>query len=260
MRAFQSIFANTLRQLLGRRRSFGLLALSLLPAVIQLIVGIQGSEQDALDTYLEGSLPTFIAFTVPIVTIVLAASALGDERRGDTLPFLVLRPVPRTLIAAAKTAATWVAALAIGGLGAVATAAALGATTGVWDQVIPALGGTAVGALVYAGLFVPLGYVTSRAVVVGLAFLIIFEIVIASAVESLTTLSLYRIGLAAYAGLAGRGTFLGEPAGPSRVAFELGEQLGSVRAGFLGAGARGVVLALIGTLIITYLMRERDLV
>ena len=43
------------------------------------------------------------ALVIPITTLILASSALGDERRDKTLSFLVLRPISRLEIACAKT-------------------------------------------------------------------------------------------------------------------------------------------------------------
>src|SRR5690606_18172348 len=92
----------TARQLTGRSRVLGFGLLNLMPAVL-LAAASRSAESTALDLEFGVLLvvPLF-ALVIPITTLILASSALGDERRDKTMSFLLLRPVSRLEIVVAK--------------------------------------------------------------------------------------------------------------------------------------------------------------
>ena len=99
MRAAWAITSTTVKQLLGVRRMivFGLAELA--PAGVFLLMTQTLAQEAALDRFLGMVAALYFPLLVPIVTLIVAASALGDERRDGTLSFLVLRPIPRSVIA-----------------------------------------------------------------------------------------------------------------------------------------------------------------
>lgn len=248
MQAAWAITTTTIRQLLGVRRMivFGLAELA--PAVVFLLMAQTLAQEAALDRLLGMVVSLYFPLLVPIVTLILAASALGDERRDGTLSFLVLRPIPRSAISLSKFGGAVIVAAGLNLFGAVALAAAYGAETGSWDVLVPlAVGGT-FASIVYASLFVPLGFFTDRAVLVGLVFVFIFENAVVSALNGLSGLSPWRIGLSAFSGLA-----------QGEVAFKLGDFGATSLSGFNASLFRTVVIAALSIAATTMVLRRRDL-
>ncbi len=242
-----AIAAVTVRQLVGGKRAALLAILSLLPAVVMFFGSRRRTDAGAYEFYHDAPFAVMVLLVLPIISLALGAGALGDERRQSTLSFITLRPLPRWSIAAAKIAGAWVASFAVAGIGAVVMAVVGGLRTGQWDLVGPMAVLAAVNTLGYTAAFVLLGYITERAVLVGIGFLIIWETIIASAISGLTSASIFRLGLSAYVGLV-----------PDSLRF-LDEPLGAVAPGAGGAVAKVAGLALVGLAATAFLLRRRDL-
>ncbi len=247
MRAALTIARVSLGQLLLARRSWALLALALLPTLIFGIGQSNMGELAAYDFFHEAPLALLFAIVTPVVTLIGAAAALGDERTQHTLSFLTLRPLPRWQIAAAKAAAAWAAAYAVLAVAGLALAGTLLVTQGDGSAVAPLLLGLALNVAGYVAVFVPLGLVMRRAVLAGLGFVFVWEAGLSLAISALATFSVTRIGLSAYAGLV-------------EESFDsLREPLGAVVPGVGGAVAKAAVLLALGVLLTTELLRRRDL-
>lgn len=246
MSAFRWIFLLTFRQLLQRRRALGLAALASIPAVVLALAASSISDRRALELYHELTIGILMAAALPVAALVNGAAALGEERRGHTLPYLVVKPIPRGLVAAATTAAALAATLVIGGVGVV-----LGWGVGAWAAGEvgigwPALVGAAVASAGYVAVFVPLGMLTGRATLTGLVYIFLWEGILASAASALSASSLWRTGLSAYASL-------------TRLPAGMSDALGNVSAGTWGAAAKAAVLLAVSGLLTTWLLRTRDL-
>ncbi len=117
-----------------------------------------------------------LGLMVPIVSLVLASSSLGDLVADETLIYLWQRPSPRWAIAAGA----WLSSLTVAvpatviplTISALLTSADIGTALAV---------GVANGlaAIAYTGLFVLLGLVVRRSLVTGLAYLFIWELFVA---------------------------------------------------------------------------------
>lgn len=247
MRAFAAIVAATLRQLLGGRRIIALAAMALLPTgvLLALLAGEPGGGADR--SFHEAPLVILLVIVLPVISLVFGAGALGDERRDATLSFLLLRPVPRTLVVGAKLLAAWAAAFGVVGTGGAAMSVTLGARTGAWETLGPLLAAVAISTLAYTAVFLALGYLTRHAVLVGLVYAFVWESGMTTAVSSLATVSLMRLGLSAYTALV--------PAGRRY----LGELLGVVKPGAGGAAAKALVVALLAVAATAGLLRRRDI-
>ena len=202
MRAAWAITTATVAQVLTLRRAiiFGVAALS--PTLVYLLLVSTLSEEAALDRL--GAMIFFVYFPllVPIISLIVASGVLGAERRDGTLSFLVLRPIPRWVIAAAKAAAAVIVAGGLNAFGALALTVSYAVETGDWNLVIPLLVGGVLASIIYAAIFVPLGFFTDRAVLVGLLFVFVFENGIVTALKGLSALSPWRTGFSAFIALA----------------------------------------------------------
>ena len=247
MRAPIAIVRVTLRQLLGGRRLLVLGLLAAIPAVVVWLSTANRTEASMFDVYHEGAMITMFLIVVPIVSIVLGAAALGDERRDGTLSFLVVRPLRRTTITAAKLVAAWLASALISVLSGVLASAALSVRLGDWSTMAPTVIGLAISAGCYAAVFLVMGHLTSRAVLVGLVYLFVWESGIAFAAASLANVSLLRIGLTAYVALLPESAPL------------LSEPLASLAPGTGGAIAKLLVLGLLAVGSTALMLRRRDI-
>ncbi len=202
MRAAWAITTATVAQVLTLRRAiiFGVAALS--PTLVYLLLISTLSEEAALDRLAGMIILVYFPMLVPIISLIVASGVLGAERRDGTLSFLVLRPIPRWVIAAAKVTAAVIVAGSLNAFGALALTASYAVETGTWSLVIPLLVGGLLASIIYAAIFVPLGFFTDRAVLVGLLFVFVFENGIVTALTGLSALSPYRTGFSAFAALA----------------------------------------------------------
>jgi ABC-2 type transport system permease protein len=235
------------RQVLGVKRVIGLGLLGALPAIAYFLATTSSTQPSAYRTFVEIATALLLFQVIPVITLVIASSSLGDERRHDTLSFIVLRPLPRTAIVAAKLVAAWLAAFTVSGIGALLMAIALGLNAGEWGQVFPLLAGAAVTTLGYTAIFLPLGYLTRRATLIGLVYIFIWEAGIVTALSGMSSTSISRIGISAFFGLAGDAPLE-----------SVDGSLGNIVAGAGGAAAKVTVLGALAVLFCARLLRRRD--
>ena len=144
-----------------------------------------------------GLIVVHIIYGIPITTLILASSALGEERRDKTLTFLVLRPISRFQIALAKAIAAAIVSIGFATLGALALSLTWLAVGGTFDIFPSILLGAAVSCVMYSSVFLLLGSVAQRATLVGLIYILFFETVVVDELPRLATASLWRISLGA---------------------------------------------------------------
>lgn len=248
MRALAAIARRTVRQTLGWKRLLLFAAMAVLPIAAFAAAATTFTAERMLAHILAAVTGVYLPLVVPIIVLIVAASALGGERRDATLGFLVLRPLPRAGIAGAKALGAVIAACLV-----VVPAGLLAAVVHLLlaDDprllvAVPVAG--AVATLAYAGPFLLLGFLTDRAVLVGLAYVLIVENGVISALPTLASLSPWRLGVAALAGLA-----------PNVVPFLSDTALGSLRPGAWGAAGQAALITVVAVAAVTWLLRTRDL-
>jgi ABC-2 type transport system permease protein len=189
----------TLRGLLGRRRIILLILLAALPVLIGLLVRVSGGRPDA-DRVLDALV---VRLVMPIIALSIGTAALGSEIEDGTAVYLMIKPIARwrialskMLVAAALTAALVVPSVVLTGLLLVGRGDTT--TTIVAFGVACLLGGSA-----YAAAFMTLSIYTSRAFLLGLAYVLIWEGVLAGLLEGTRFLSIRQatLGLAAALGV-----------------------------------------------------------
>lgn len=144
---------------------------------VSVLIGVvtRGSD-DAIQDAVEISSLFGLGLMVPIVALVLASSALGDLVADETLVYLWQRPSPRWAIAAGA----WLSALTVAVPATVIPLAASALlTSNDWGTALAVAAANGLAAIAYTGLFVLLGLVVRRSLVVGLAYLFIWELFVA---------------------------------------------------------------------------------
>jgi ABC-2 type transport system permease protein len=191
-----SLLALSLRSVVRGRRVVFVTLLPLLVGLIAVALATRAGAAGRAEGYgtLTGDL--LVPLVVALVALVLGVNAFGDERDERTLGLLVATTLPRWRIVVTKYAAaaavTWLACLP-GTLGCLVLAArvdelALG--TAAWSLLLATL----LAAAAYCAVFVLLSLVMRRAVLVGLAYLVLWEGLLAG-----NTVAFRNLSVGAYA-------------------------------------------------------------
>jgi ABC-2 type transport system permease protein len=205
MTIISTLVGVTLRGLLSRRRIILLVLLAAIPVLIALLVRLSGGQplpDRVLDTLV-------VRAVMPLTALILGTAALGSEIEDGTAVFQMVKPIPRwqilvskMLVAAGLTALLVVPSIVLTGvLIGRATTDALTTTTAF--AVACLIGGTA-----YSVAFVTLSLYTSRALLVGLGYTLIWEGVLSGLLEGTKFLSIRQatLGIAAALGAKVPGT------------------------------------------------------
>lgn len=169
-----------------RGRLLGLLALGAAGIALGYAVGANAAA-DPID---DGTILISaygLGLFVPVTTLVFASSVLGDPDEDGTLVYLWLRPVARWRIVVAALAATLTVSIPVTVVPMVVAAALTGAGA-------PLVQGAAAACLVatvaYCGVFTWLGLRVRRALVWGLAYILIWEGFVARAGDNPSRLAI----------------------------------------------------------------------
>lgn len=200
MTASLAIAEFTLRGLLGRRRAILIVLLAALPILVSVIIRLAGGTRD-VDRVLENMI---IRAVMPLLALIIGTAAVGSEIEDGTIVYLLTKPVPRWLTALSKlaVAAGLTAILVVPSV--VLSGAIMAGTDGDAPRAIAAYAVACLaGGVAYACAFTTLGIVTGRALIVGLAYTLIWEGVIAGLLEGTRFLSVRQATLAVGAGVRG---------------------------------------------------------
>ncbi len=189
-----------LSRLLRGRRLFGMLALASVAGIVGWVAMLgQSADQAARD--FQEIMVTAPAATLSIACLFLGTAVLRDERDGGTLPFLFITPVGRLPFAVSAWVAAMIASVVVAVGGWIPVLLGAGLSGDSWAMAMPVLGLYLAAAVGYSAVFVPLGYLFGRSLLVGLAYVFVWEGILASAVPGLSASSIWRTGLSIYADL-----------------------------------------------------------
>jgi ABC-2 type transport system permease protein len=198
MSAVAAIVAVTVRGLLGRRRILLLILLAALPVLIGLLIRVTGGRPDA-DRVLDALV---VRFVMPLVALIVGTTVIGSEIDDGTAVYLMVKPVPRWRIVFAK-------ALVAAGLTALLILPAVIVTSVLLsrDDLATTIGAYTVACFVggsaYAIAFLALSTFTTRAFLIGLAYVLIWEGILAGILEGTKFLSIRQatLGITAAMGI-----------------------------------------------------------
>src|SRR6185369_8244801 len=176
-----TIAAVTARSLMGRRRTILMILLAGAPVLLGLLVRLGGSRSGALVPSLEGLV---VSSVLPLVALVFGTGALGSELDDGTAVHILTKPIPRwaivipkVIVAGCLTAillfpATILSGILVGGVGS----RELGLTFAFSIAVL-------IGSFVYSAIFVALSSATSRGLVIGLGYSLLWEGLLSGALK-----------------------------------------------------------------------------
>jgi ABC-2 type transport system permease protein len=186
----------TVRAALGRRRA---VLYAIPPLILIGLAAILRIGHSSDPTWPSRILGTFgFSVVLPLTALIIGTSVLGAEVDDGSVVHLLATPVPRRAIVATKFIVATVVTMLFGALpellaGLIATGPRLA---------LGLFAGALVAAVVYNALFVCLSTATSRALVAGLAYVVIWEGVLANVVGGARILSVSHYGLAVAASIA----------------------------------------------------------
>jgi len=232
------------RRLMRKWRVIGLTALASVPGLVYWLTAFD-ADPEGLPALYSDILST-AGYSFAIAALILTVATLREERDAGTLPYIYMRPMPRVSMAVSSLLAAMAAVLTIAIGGWLISALANVAVGGDMSVVLPGLSLFVAAGIGYAAVFVPLGYLVPRSLLVGLGYIIVIEAILASAVPGLAQFSIWRIGLSIYADLA---PVFGDDAL---------EALGPVSAGLGGGMLKIGGTVVVGLLVLTWALRKRD--
>jgi len=196
-----AIFTLTVRQLTGSRRLWLVLGLVALPVLAAVVFRV-GESTATAERFADNVTRALIGSAIlPLVMLLFATSAFGNELVDRTLGYLALKPIARWRIVVPKLAAAFV----VGGVPVAASGLLTVALVG-GDGPRGALAtgaGLLVGAAAYAALFTWAGLATRHALLIGLVYVFVWEATLAAYLDGIRFLSVRRYTLAVIHGLDG---------------------------------------------------------
>ncbi len=194
----------SLRGLLNRRRTLFLALLGALVVLVAVLFRLADQPPDEAFDFTGQLLGNFgLAVLLPVVAVIVGTAAIGSELDDGTIIYLLAKPIPRAWVAAVKALVAWVVvvilvcpAILVAGIVAMGGDADLGIAYAV---------AAAFGALEYTTVFLALSLVTTRALVVGLAYVVVWEGAVAGLFEGTRFLSIRQHALAVADAIGGEG-------------------------------------------------------
>jgi ABC-2 type transport system permease protein len=173
MRVFAEVATITLRALVGRRRTVLMLLLAGIPVLVGLLVRASGEGIREVGPTLDGLVVRII---LPLVALVFGTAALGSELEDGTAVHLLTKPIRRITIVLAKVAVAGTLTALLVVPSTVVAAILMAEPAANLGLVTTSLGlGVLAGSFLYAALFAALGVVTSRGLILGLGYALIWE-------------------------------------------------------------------------------------
>lgn len=184
--AFMALYQLVLRHQVTRGRVALFGAIAALSVLLGWVVG--RNSDDRVEDAVNLVSAIGLGLIVPVVALVLGSAALGNWIDDETLVYVWLRPVKRSVVAAAATLASLTVAIPVVS-GSLMIMAALG-SGGDGGAILATAVSTALGGAAYTALFVALGLVIKRALLWGLVYVFIWEFFVARAGAGAARLSI----------------------------------------------------------------------
>jgi ABC-2 type transport system permease protein len=194
----------TVRQFTGGRTARLTLVLSLIPALFAAIYVARpwyvSPDEFTIDLFRELIVPTLL----PIVVLLPATAAFGNELEDGTLQYLLMKPVNRLRLVLGKYAAVLlvtVPALLVG-LGVTTVVASRGPAAGDLGRILMAMAGASAAATALLGaVFVLVSLVIPRALLAGMIYIFAWESLLGRFLPGVQAISSREYALRVFNGL-----------------------------------------------------------
>ena len=177
-----TVFSLTLRQLTGSRRQAILWLFAASPLAMAILIRVLSDDYTSV---IVGQLfdLLLVAVVLPLVVAILATTALGDDVEDRTLSYILLRPIPRWQIVAAKYVSVVVLSAvplllmgaAMAGVAFIDGAEDLNDYENVIRPILGVVAGLALGVLAYSAAFMLLGLISGQALGLAIVYVFVWE-------------------------------------------------------------------------------------
>lgn len=201
----RTLVSLSLAGLLGRRRTVLLVLLGALIVGMAAIYRVTDpAETDAL-RFTGRLLADFgLGVLLPLVAVIVGTAAIGSELEDGTIVYLLAKPLARWRIVAAKLLVAWL--LVVGLVAVPILIAGLLASGGDLGLGVAYAAAAALGGLEYTAIFLALSLLSGRALVIGLAYVVIWEGAVAGLFAGTRILSVRQHALSVGDAIGGSGT------------------------------------------------------
>jgi ABC-2 type transport system permease protein len=196
----------TVRQFAGGRTARLALVLSLIPALFAAIYVARPWEitphEFLVDLFRELVAPTLL----PIVVLLPATAAFGNELEDGTLPYLLMKPVSRLRLAVGKYVAVLLVTVPalVAGLAVTTLIAAQGPDARDLGRVLIAMAGaSAAGAALLGALFLLVSLIIPRALLAGMIYIFAWESLLGRFLPGVRAISSREHALRVFDGILG---------------------------------------------------------
>jgi ABC-2 type transport system permease protein len=198
------IWSITMRATMGRKRAL----LFAIPAVILLLVTVLIKLAHPHDASWPSQVLGIFGFTVvlPLTALIIGTSVLGAEVDEGSIVHLLATPVPRAVVIWSKYVVAVVLTAAF--VAVPELLAGLIANDGLTKLTVGLFVGALAGSVMYNAIFVMVSVLTTRAIAVGLAYVLIWEGLLTNFVSGAKLLSVGHYALGVAAGIAHDGNAL----------------------------------------------------
>lgn len=190
----------TLRQVGRQRRMTMLILLGLVPVLISLLFRLTvepiGNDYIQFST---GILATFVVpLVLPLTALLIGTSVLGQDIEEGTVAYLLAKPLARWKVIVAKVIAGWCLTYAVVLLSIVGSGGIVLFGEDAISMVPAFVIASAGGSLAYIVVFVALSLRFSRSLIIGLAYVFVWEALLAQFISGVRFLSVsaYTVGIA----------------------------------------------------------------
>ena len=187
----------TTRALFGQRRFLLLLPLPAL--VVGLAVLTQAAGVAPEDWVEPVILVLGLTVVLPVLALIIGNGVLGSEIDDGTLAHVIAKPLPRREIVLSKLAV----AIAVTTVTTGVPLALAGLIAGSSSLAVGLLAGAFVGSLAYCSFFAALSLLTRRPVLIGLAYILVWESLLQNILAGTRVLSIYQYVLTVVDRVAG---------------------------------------------------------
>ncbi|HXP56219.1 MAG TPA: ABC transporter permease subunit [Streptosporangiaceae bacterium] len=191
-----AIASITLRAALGRRRALLYAIPSLILVGVSAILRLTSPSDPSWPAYVLGTFG--FSVVLPLTALIIGTSVLGAEVDDGSVIHVLATPVPRRVIVTTKFVVAAVATMVF----AAVPELLAGLIAGQTRLAVGLFAGALAAAVVYNALFVSLSTATSRALVAGLTYVVLWEGVLANVVGGARILSVSHYGLAVAGAIA----------------------------------------------------------
>jgi ABC-2 type transport system permease protein len=194
----------SVRGLLNRRRTLLLGLFGGLVVLVAFLFRLADQPADEALAFTGQLLGNFgLAVLLPLVAVIVATAAIGSELDDGTIIYLLAKPIRRAVVAVVKALVAWVVVVVLVAPAVlIAGIVAMGGEPGLGLAYAVAAG---FGALEYTAIFLALSLVTSRALVVGLAYVVVWEGAVAGLFDGTRIMSVRQHTLAVADAIADEG-------------------------------------------------------